>query len=158
MSIHYDYGMGPEIIFISGFRKNRGQKSADLVISEPRNNSFSNLSELGLFHFWILPRTKYRTSPVSTLYLVWYLPAVHVTHHPQQRGTNTHTTAHRACCVRDRVSSSDERKSSSTTIKNTTAAAQQQRQQQRRWWPNVAGDSMRARFSKIKPLSKNQKP
>ena len=46
--------MGPEIIVISGFRDNRGQKSADLVISQPRNNSSSNLSELGLFDFWIL--------------------------------------------------------------------------------------------------------
>ena len=31
--------------------------SADLVNSEPENNSSSNLSELGLFDFWILPRT-----------------------------------------------------------------------------------------------------
>ena len=46
--------MGPEIIVISGFRNNRGQKSGDLVISEPRNYSPSNLSELGLFDFWIL--------------------------------------------------------------------------------------------------------
>ena len=51
--------MGPEIIVISGFRNNRGQKSADLVISELRNNSSSILSELGLFDVWILPRTKY---------------------------------------------------------------------------------------------------
>ena len=43
--------MGPEIIVISGFRNNRGQKSADLVVSEPRNNSSSNLSELGLLTF-----------------------------------------------------------------------------------------------------------
>ena len=88
--------MGPEIFVISGFRNNRGQKSADLVIYEPRNNSSSNLSELGLFDFWILliPRTKYHMSPVPTLYLVWFLSAVHVTHHSQQRITNTHTTAH----------------------------------------------------------------
>ena len=62
--------MGPEIIVISGFRNNRGQKSADLVISEPRNNSSSNLSELGLFDFWILPRAKYHMSPLLILYLV----------------------------------------------------------------------------------------
>ena len=43
--------MGPEIIIISGFSNNLGQKSADVVISEPRNNSSSNLSELGLFDF-----------------------------------------------------------------------------------------------------------
>lgn len=62
--------MGLEIIVISGFRNNRGQKSAGLVISEPRNNSSSNLSELGIFDFCILPRTKYHMSPVPTLYLV----------------------------------------------------------------------------------------
>ena len=62
--------MGPEIIVISGFRNNQGQKSADLVISEPRNNSSSNLSELVLFYFWILTRIKYRMSPLLILYLV----------------------------------------------------------------------------------------
>ena len=88
--------MGPEIIVTSGFRNNGGQKSEDLVISEPRNNSSSNLSELGLFDFWILvvltltriiksvvtgqapvtlelrilPRTKYHMSPLLILYLV----------------------------------------------------------------------------------------
>ena len=97
--------MGPEIIVVSWFRNNRGQKSADLVISEPRNNSTSNLSELRLFDFWILPRTMYHMSPLPIMYLVWYLSAVHVTHHPQQRITNTPTTAYRACCVRDRASS-----------------------------------------------------
>ena len=61
----------PEIIAIFGLlRNNRGQKSADLVISEPKNNSSSNLSELGLFDFWILPRTKYHMPPLPTLYLV----------------------------------------------------------------------------------------
>ena len=61
--------MGPEII-ISGFKINRGLKSADLVISERRNNSSSNFSGLGLFDFLILPRTKYHMSPLPTLYLV----------------------------------------------------------------------------------------
>ena len=60
-----------KIIVISLFRNNRGQKSADLVISEPRNNSSSSdLSELGLFDHWILPRTKYHMSPLPILYLV----------------------------------------------------------------------------------------
>ena len=62
--------MGPEIIVISGFRNIRGQKSVDLVISEPRNNSSSKLSELGLVDFWTLPLTKYHMSPLPTLYLV----------------------------------------------------------------------------------------
>ena len=62
--------MGPEIIVISGFRNNRGQDSANLMISELRNNSSSNLSELGLFDSWILPRTKYHMSPLPILYLV----------------------------------------------------------------------------------------
>ena len=51
---------------------------------------------------------------------------------------------------------------------STIEAPQQQRQQQRRWWPNVAGDSVRARFRKkgkrenktyqfkLKPLSKSR--
>ena len=51
-TIHY--GTRNHRYFVtSGFSNNRGQKSADLVISEPRNNSSSNLSELGLFDFWI---------------------------------------------------------------------------------------------------------
>ena len=62
--------MGPEIIVISGFRKNRGQKSADLVISEPRNNSSSNLLELGLFDFWILRRTSIACH--QCLLCTWY--------------------------------------------------------------------------------------
>ena len=63
---------GTRIMVISGFRNNRGQKSADLVISEPRKSSSSILSELGLFDFWILiiPRTKNYMSPLPTLYLV----------------------------------------------------------------------------------------
>ena len=36
--------VGPEIIAISGFRNNRGQKPADLVISEPRNSEVAALS------------------------------------------------------------------------------------------------------------------
>ena len=119
--------MGPEIIVISGSKNNRGQISADLVISEPRNNSSSNLSELGLFDFWILPRTKHHMSPLLVLYLVYYLSAVvHVTHHLQQRITNTPMTAYCACCVRDRASSSHKRDSSSTTtIKTTTGTPHQ---------------------------------
>ena len=39
--------VGPEIIVISGFRTNRGQKSTDLVISDPEDNSSSILLELG---------------------------------------------------------------------------------------------------------------
>lgn len=159
--------MGLEIIVISGFRNNRGQKSAGLVISEPRNNSSSNLSELGIFDFCILPRTKYHMSPVPTLYLVWFLSAVHVTHHPQQRITNTHTTARRACCVRDRASSSHTNATAAAAPPSkppqqhdtsTTAAAQQQRQQQRRWWPNVAGDNVRARFQKYRQTAKQDLP
>ena len=142
--------MGPEIIVISGFRNNRGQKSADSVISEPRNNSSSNLSELGLLEFCIIPRTKYlkkyHMSPLPILYVPGMIPVCCTRHHhPQQRITDTPTTAYRACCVRDRALSSHKRdSSSSTTIETTTgtphqhhssstAAAQQQRQQQRRW-------------------------
>ena len=111
---------------ISGFRNNRGQKPADLVISEPRNNSSSNLSELGLFDYRILPRTKYHMSPLPILYLVSYLFPVHVTHHPQQRITDTPTTVYRACCVRDRASSSLKRDSTTTTIKTTIGTPHQQ--------------------------------
>ena len=63
--------VGPEIIVISGFRnKIEARKSADLVISEPRNNSSSILSEQGVFGFWELPRTKYHISTMPTLHLV----------------------------------------------------------------------------------------
>ena len=47
-----------------GSEYNRGQKSAGLVISDPRDNISSNLSELGLFDFWISPPTKYHISPL----------------------------------------------------------------------------------------------
>ena len=62
--------MGPKFIVITGCRNNRGQKSADLVISEPKNNSSTNVSELGLFDLWILPRSKYHMAPLPVLYLV----------------------------------------------------------------------------------------
>ena len=63
--------MGPEIVVISGLRNYRGQKSEDLVISEPRNSSSSILSELGLIDFWILARIKdHMSRPVPTLNLV----------------------------------------------------------------------------------------
>ena len=39
--------------------------------------------------------------------------------------SQTHTTAHRACCVRDRASSSHKRDSRSSTIKTTTPAPHQ---------------------------------
>ena len=74
--------MEPEIIVISGFRNNRSQKSADLVIFGPRNDSSSNLSELGLFDFWILPRTKYHMSHVTTDYSVPGMIPVCCTRHP----------------------------------------------------------------------------
>ena len=90
--------IGPEIIVISGFRNNRGQKSADLVILEPRNNSSSNLSELGLFDFRILPRTKYHMSPLPILYLVWYLSAVHVTI-THNKESQTHVRQHAVLVV-----------------------------------------------------------
>ena len=93
----------------------------------PEITALSNLSELKLFDFWILPRTKYHMSPLPILYLVWYLSAVLVTYHPQQRITNTPTTAYRACCVRDRALSSHKRDSSSTTtIETTTGTPHQQ--------------------------------
>ena len=171
--------MGPEIIVISGFRNNRGQKSADLVISEPRNNSSSNLSELGLLDFWILPCTKYHMSPLLILYLEWYLSAVHVTHHPQQRITNTPMTAYCACCVRDRASSSHKRDSScTTTIETTTGTPHQHHsssaaeetaaeavvtygRRRQVYVPDFKNKGKRQNKTyqfKIKPLSKNQKP
>ena len=140
--------MGQEIIDISGLRNNWSQKSADPDISEPRNNDSSTLSELGLLDSWILPGIKYHMSLLPTLYLVWYLPAVHVIHHPHQI-IITHTpTACRACCVwwerelfphtKATASVHHHHHSSSTAA---AAAQQQQQQQQRRWRFNVAGDS-----------------
>ena len=58
--------MGPEIIVISGFRNNnRGQKSADLVISEPRNNS-SFFQPLRTGIFLLLDTTSHQVSHVTT--------------------------------------------------------------------------------------------
>ena len=70
-----------------GTRKNRGHESADLVISEPRNNTFSIVSELELFDFWILPRTKYHMS--HCLFCTWYDTCLLYT------SPNTHTAKNR---------------------------------------------------------------
>ena len=52
--------------------------------------------------------------------------------YPKQGITSTHTTTHRACCVRGRSSSTHKCDgSSTTTIKTTTAAPQQQRHSSR---------------------------
>ena len=80
-------------------------------ISEPKNISCSNLSELGLFDFRILPRTKYHMSPLPLL-CTWYdtclLYTSPITHN---KNTQKHTTtAYRAGCVRDRASSSHKRR------------------------------------------------
>ena len=123
--------MGPEIIVISGFRKNRRQKSADLVISEPRNNSSSNLSELRLFDFWILlPRTKYHMSPLPS-YTVPVMMRVYCTRHASPTLKNHKRTYDSilhllTCCVRDRASSSHKRDSSSTTTIETTTGTPHQ--------------------------------
>ena len=102
--------------------------------SEPRNNSSSNLSELGLLDFWILPCIKYHMSPLPTLHLVWYLSAVHVTRHPQQRITNTPTTAYipRLLCARQSFVLTQTRQQQQhhhhqNHHSSTTAAPQQQR-------------------------------
>ena len=135
--------MGPEIIVISGFRNNRGQKSADLVISGPRNNSSSNLSELGLFDFWILPRTKYHMSPVHiycTLYNTCLLYTSRITH---DKESQTHLRQHTALVVCETkvhphtnstaAAAAPPSKPPQAHYTSTTAAAQQKRQQQRRW-------------------------
>ena len=133
---------GPEIIDISGFRYNLGHKSADLTISEPRNNSYFNLSELGLFDFWILPRTKYHISPLPVLYLVLYLSAVHVTI-THNKESQTHLRQHTALvvcetelCPHTNATAAPPPPSKPPQAhhsSSTAAAAQQQSQQQRRW-------------------------
>ena len=118
--------MGPEINVISGFRNNRGEKSADLVISEPKNDSCSILSELGLLDFWILPRTKYHMSHLPTLYVPGVITVCSspITH---KKKSQTHLLQHTTVVVRDRASSSHKRDSNSTTtIKTTTPAPHQQ--------------------------------
>ena len=159
---------------ISGFRNNRGQNSAHLFgdFWEPRNTSSSSspssLSELRLFDFGILPRTKYLMPPLPTLHL-WYdaclLYASPITHSKEWQ-THLRQTAYRACllCARQSFVLTHTRQQqqqqqhqnhhTSTTPAphqhhtSTTPAPHQQRQHQRRWWPNVAGDSVRARLSK----------
>ena len=114
--------MGPEIIVISGFRNNRGQKSADSVISEnhplwdQKSSLFlgSGIIEARNQRIWwflspeitALPTSQnwdyltfgYYLEPSITfhhcLLCTWYdnLSAVYVTQHLQQIITNTPTT------------------------------------------------------------------
>ena len=90
--------MGPEIIVILGFRNNRGQKSADLVISEPRNTSSCNLSELGF-----LDTASYQVSHVTTAYTVPGMIPVCCTRHPSPTTNNpkhTYDSISRLLCAR----------------------------------------------------------
>ena len=110
--------------------------------------------ELGLFDFLILPRIKDNMSPpLPTPYLVWYLPVVHVTHHPRQRITHRHYNNSKGLCVRQRFVLTQTRQKQHHHT-STATAPQQQRQQRRRWQPNVAVDSVHAGFSKTKQKGK----
>ena len=120
--------MGPEIIVISGFRNKRGQKSAYLVIYEPRNNSSSNLSELGLFDYWILPRTKY----VTTAYTVPGMIPVCCISRPSPTAKNqkhTYDSMPRLLCARQSFVLTQTRQQQQHHHRNhrhTTPAPQQQ--------------------------------
>ena len=123
--------MGPEIMVIPGFRNNRGQKSADLVISEPRNNSSSNLSELGILDLWILPCIKYHMSQLPIQCLVWYLSAIHVTiTHNKESRTHLYDSVPRLSCARQSFVLTQTRQQHHHHHRNhhrhTTPAAQQQ--------------------------------
>ena len=75
-----------------------------LVISNPKNNSSCNLSELRLFDVWILPRTKYHMSPLPIMYLVCCLSAVYtssISHKESQTHLRQHT--YRAGCTRSLI-------------------------------------------------------
>ena len=67
-----------------GFITNGAETPAYPWISEPRNNTPSTLPEPRFVHLRILPGAMYNVSPVSILFLVSYLSAVPVTHHPQR--------------------------------------------------------------------------
>ena len=121
--------MGQKSIVISGFR-NRGQKSVDLVISGPRNNSASNLSELGSFDFWILLRTTYHMSPQP--YCTWYDTCLLYTSPSPTTKNHTHIyeSMPRLVCARQSFVLTQTRQQQQQHHRNhhthTTAAAQQQ--------------------------------
>ena len=134
--------MGPEIIVISVFRNNRGQKSADLVISEPRNNSSSNLSELRLFFtfgYYLVPSITCHHCLLCTWYGFYLLYTSPITHNKESQA---HIRQHVALvCEKELRPHTQTRqlqpppppKPPQQQHSSTTTAAQQQRQQQRRW-------------------------
>ena len=93
--------MGPEIIVISGFRNNGGQKSADLVISEPRITALPTSQNWDYLSFgYSCYLVQYQVSHVTTAYSVPGTIPVCCIRHPSPTTKNhycCHTTAHRAC-------------------------------------------------------------
>ena len=91
--------MGPEIIVFSGFSNNRGQKSADLVISEPRNitalptsQSWDDLTS----GYYLVQSITCHHCPLSTWYdtcLLYTSPSSH------RKEWQTHLLQHTALVV-----------------------------------------------------------
>ena len=92
--------MGPKIIVISGFRNNRGQKSADSVISEPRNTalpSSQNWDDLTFGYYeYLVPRISCHHCLLCTWYNTCLLCTSPIT---RNKESQTHLLQHTALVV-----------------------------------------------------------
>ena len=133
--------MGPEIIVISGFRNNRGQKSADLVISLSPEITALPTSELGLFEYgyYLVPSITCH----HCLYCTWYdtclLYTSPITHNKESQ---THLRQHTELVLCETelrphtnatATAAPPSRSPQAHHSSSAAAAQEQRQQKRRW-------------------------